>query len=286
MRANGILILIILFIPFYSIATGDSTSYLLAQDTVLLDINFRGQKIFKHKLAKGQTIYSLSKFYGLTLEKFYDYNPNARKETPRIGNSYIVPIPNKAIVRKLKANQNKKEYAPICYVVKSGDTMYGVANRSFRVDVETLMKNNGLETPNLKPGQLIHVGWISLKGIQKEWQYPGGMPGDMLSENKRNKSDFLSRNYNKKTKEQRGKAQWDSKDNFGGDGLYCLHNSAPNGSVIRMENTFTGNVVYAKVVGRIPMNYEKWVVAVVSKDVAKALRAIDAQFFIVAEYYQ
>ncbi len=265
--------------------TGNDKNYLTPQDTVLLDINFRGQKIFKHELAKGQTLYSLSKFYGLTLEKFYEYNPTARNSTPRVGNLYTVPIPNKAIIRMLKENHDKKEMAPICYVVKKGDTMYGVAKRHFRVDVETLMENNGLTTPHLKPGQQIHVGWMRVSGIDKEWQYPGGISGDLVSENKRNRADFLSKNYYRKTVEERGKVQWDNKDNFSDKGLYCLHNSAPYGSIIKMTNTFTNNTVYVKVVGKMPLNYDKWVVAAVSRDVAKALRAIDAQFFVVAEYY-
>ncbi len=288
MRLHNTIIFILLFttIPYIISATGNDKEYLTPQDTVLLEINYRGQKIFKHELAKGQTLYSLSKFYGLTLQKFYEYNPKAEKETPRIGNAYIVPIPNKSIIRKLKPGMDREKLARVCYVVKKGDTMYGVAKRNFRLDVDLLMKNNGMKEPKLIPGQKIHVGWMRTDAIDKDWQYPGGAPGDLLNESKRNKADFLSRNYHRKTIEQRGKVQWDSRDNFSGEGLYCLHNQAAPGTIIRMENSFTGNVAYVKVVGRIPMNYEKWVVAVVSKDVAKALRAIDEQFFVVAEYYK
>ncbi len=280
------IILISLVLPFHSFATGDSTNYLTAQDTVLLEINTRGQKIFKHELAKGQTLFSLSRFYGLDLNKFYDYNPQARTDIPKIGNFYAVPIPNKAIIRKLKEGVDPKDYTTVCYVVKKGDTMYGVAKRNFRLDVKTLMDNNNMTEPKLVPGQKIHVGWMKPQRIDRDWQYPGGTSGDIVSENKRNKSDFLGKDYKTESVEQRGKVQWDNKDNFSGDGLYCLHNYAIQGSIIRFENTFTKKVVYAKVVGRVPMNYDKYVVAVVSKDIASALKAIDSQFFVVAEYFR
>jgi LysM repeat protein len=267
-------------------ATGDSLNYLIPQDTVLLDINYRGQKLFNHQLEKGQTLYSLSKFYGLTLEMLYDYNPSIKNKVVHPGIIIVVPIPNKSIMRSLKLGIDRKKIAPIYYQVKKGDTLYGIATRSFRVSVDTMMARNNLSSHTLILGQKLAVGWIKIAPIDKKWQFPAGPSGKMTIENSKNKSEFLSKGFKRKTYIQTGKAQWNDKDNFSLNGLYCLHTTAPKGSVIRIENTFTKNVTYAKVVGRVPLNYEKWVVIVASKDVAEALNAIDPQFFVKVEHFR
>lgn len=265
-------------------ATGDSLNYLTPQDTVLLEINDRGQKLFSHKLEKGQTLYSLSNFYGLSLDMLFDYNPQLKNKTIHPGTNITVPIPNKSILRVLRQGADRKKLAPICYKVKKGDTMYGVAKRAFRMPVETLMKKNDLTSHTLVVGQKLEIGWMKIESVNKNWQYPAGPPTEIRVENKKNKANFLSKSYKGETKIQKGKAQWNDNDNFSLKGLYCLHPYAPTGSVVRIENPHTKNVTYAKVVGKIPLNYEKWVVVVVSKDVAKALKAIDGQFFVSVEY--
>jgi LysM repeat protein len=267
-------------------ATGDSLNYLTPQDTVLLDINYRGQKLFNHELEKGQTLYSLSKFYGLTLEMLYDYNPSIKNKVVHPGATVVVPIPNKSIMRSLKSGTDQKRLAPIYYQVKKGDTLYGIATRSFRVPVDTMMTRNKLSSHTLILGQKLAVGWMKIDPVDKNWQFPAGPSGKVTVENGKNKSTFLSKGFKRKTYIQKGKAQWNDKDNFSLNGLYCLHATAPKGSVIRIENTFTKNATYAKVVGRVPLNYEKWVVIVVSKDVAEALNAIDPQFFVKVEYFR
>ena len=267
-------------------ATGDSLNYLTPQDTVLLDINYRGQKLFNHQLEKGQTLYSLAKFYGLSLEMLYDYNPSIKNKTVHPGAVIVVPIPNKSIMRSLKPGIDRNKLAPIYYQVKKGDTLYGIATRSFRMPVDTMMARNNLSSPSLLKGQKLAVGWMKIEPVDKTWQYPAGPSGKMTIENGKNKSEFLSKGFKRKTYIQKGKAQWNDKDNFSLNGLYCLHATAPKGSVIRIENPITKNVTYAKVVGRVPSNYEKWVVIVVSKDVAKALKAFDPQFFVKVEYFR
>ncbi len=268
-----------------SFATGDSLNYLTPQDTVLLEINFRGQKLFQHQLEKGQTLYSMAKFYGLSLDMLFDYNPQLKGKVIHPGQHITVPIPNKSIIRVLKNGMDSSKLVPLCYRVKKGDTMYGVAKRSFRIPVQTLMEKNNLTSHTLTVGQVLNIGWMKTDPINKDWQYPAGPPTEIRVENGKNKADFLSKSYKGETKIEKGKAQWNSNDNFSLKGLYCLHPHAAPGSVIRLENPITKNVAYAKVVGKIPYNYEQWVVVVVSKDVAKALKAIDSQFFIKVEYF-
>ncbi len=283
-KLTTLVLFILITVSAYSI-NKDSVTYLNALDTVLLEVNYRGQKIHKHQLKQGQTLYSLAKFYGLSLERVYDYNPDLKNETLKIGQEVIVPIPNKSILRNLRQGQEPLKMALVFYKVKKGDTVYRIAKRYFKMEVEDLKQRNVLKSNDLEVGQKLFIGWMKTDPIPSEWQEPiKGMGMDLVDENRRNKAIFLSKTYNKKTTLEKGKAQWDSKDRFGPKGLFCLHKTAPKGSVVRIENPITQNVVYAKVIGTIPMNYDKWVTAVVSKDVAKALKAIDSQFFIEVEF--
>jgi LysM repeat protein len=276
-----------LLISFSDITAQDiPPPFLSSQDTVFLGTNARGQKIYKYALKKGQTLYSLSKFYGLPLSKLYAYNPGTKDKVISIGQEIALPIPNRAIMRTLKPGQKAKDFVPVYYLARKGDTMFGIAVRKFRMSVDTLKARNQLESHDLKVGQPIWVGWMSKEGIDPEWQYPQGNPGDVMAENDRNRADFLSRSRWVKTRTHQGKAQWQNDNQVGApSGLFCLHKSAPKNSIIRIENPLTNNVVYAKVVGRVPMNYEKWVVMVLSKDAARALRAPDKRFFVRAEYF-
>lgn len=272
--------------PLFCLATGDSTAYLTPQDTVFIHLNYRGQKLLQHRLEKGQTLYSLAKFYGLSMDMVYDYNPHlSPKKMIPLRTEITIPIPNKAIIRRLGARTDTSKLIPICYRVKRGDTVYGVAKRALKMPVEEFMNNNNLSSYSLEVGQILRVGWMRTTPIPKSWQI-NAEQGGIHGINAIHKSTFLRKTYGKKTKHKNGKAQWNKDDNIKLSGLYCLHKEAPTGSIIRIENAVSSNVVYAKVLGKIPMNYEPHVIVVVSRDVAKALLEEKSSFFFVKIEYQ
>jgi len=65
--------------------TGDDTYYLLPKDSIFLNVGILSEKIFQHKLAPGQTLFSLANFYGLTLTELYFYNPELKNNAYNIG---------------------------------------------------------------------------------------------------------------------------------------------------------------------------------------------------------
>jgi len=76
-----------------------------------------------------------------------------------------------------------------------------------------------------------------------------------------------------------GMAFW-HKELKGSKGLYVLHRSAPQGSVIKLINPMFNTTVYAKVAGTIPSsNYPDEIMVIVSPEVASKLGAKDARFF-------
>lgn len=266
-------------------ATGDSLRYLLPKDTILLTIGESEEKFFEHRMERKQTLYSLARFYGLSVEELYYFNPGLKEKTIAPGQIVKVSIPNRAIKRyKDKGFQNAK-HVSVYYKVKKGDTMFRVCKLYFRMPMEEVMERNKLTSTTLKDGQLIHVGWMSIEGIPPESrQYANSDPNSRSNE-------AMYRVYNREGKdkkqiEHQGVAYWQKNSREDSD-LYALHRSATINSVISVNNPMSKRTVYVKVIGRIPDTvYGDDVVVVLSPIAAKLLNAKDPRFFVKVKYIQ
>jgi LysM repeat protein len=276
------LTLVFLFLTLH--ATGDSLRYLLPKDTVFLKVDDFGNKIFGHTMAKGQTFFSLARFYGLKLETLYSYNPEAGSDgnfSP--GQKVNIPIPDSAIVKSWKSAVPRQNFAPVFYVVKHGDTFYRIATHLFQIPVDTLKNRNGLEKTLLSSGQLIHVGWLSVKGIPDSLQLANTNP--MGAKMQQLQMEYEAAKSRKSPKFQNGAAYWQREKKAGND-YYALHRSAPVGSVIQVTNPMKKRTVYAKVIAPIPDRaYGDDIVVVLSPAIARLLGARDPKFFVEVRYW-
>ncbi len=265
-------------------ATGDSLNYLTAKDTIFLKLDEFGNSIFSHQLAKGQTMYSLAKFYGIKLEVLYNFNT----ELPTDGSmpptaSVNVVVPDSAIV-DWKMAWPRKSFVPVFYTVKHGDTFYKVAKNYFGLQPDTLKSRLYLKNTTLKTGQRLQVGWMSIKGIPEAIQAVNRNPFGL-------KMQALQQAFNgeklvKKTRFQNGAAYW-QREKKGGSDYFALHRNAPIGSVIQVTNPLKKKTVYAKVIARIPdQAYGDDIVVVLSPSVAKLLGAKDPKFFVELKYFE
>ena len=139
------------------------------------------QKVIKHKVKSGESIYSIAKKYDVTQSEIYDLNPKLKGAV--LGLNAEVKIPNKKFKEKEKPTKkevadkkeetDKKEllkqpevleqnqassYAS--HVVKSKETIYSISKK-YGITMENLCELNPiLKTSNLKTGmklQLPHV---------------------------------------------------------------------------------------------------------------------------------
>lgn len=264
-------------------ATGDSLRYLLPKDTIFLTIEAGEVKFFEHRLERKQTLYSLAKFYGLSVEELYFYNPGLKDKPISVGQFIRVPIPNGAIKRYKDKNFAKWKHAPIYYTVKKGDTMFRIAKVHFRMPVDTLLARNSLPNYNLSPGQLIHIGWMEIAGVPEKL-HEGGDPNS-----RRNAAlEYLysKEGKNRKIATHQGVAFWqkNSRDDLD---LYALHRVAPINSIVSVTNPMSKRTVHAKVVGRIPDSaYGDDIIVVLSPLAAKMLNARDPRFFVRVKYLE
>ena len=262
-------------------ATGDSTKYLTAKDTLFISLDERtGEKIFEHYIAPKQNLYRLARFYGMNEEELFPYNPTLKSNIVGIGQMIRVPIPNPAIRRFKGDNFKRWKFAPIVIVVKKGDNLFNIAKRMFRMPVDSVMKWNNMTTQTVSIGQRLHVGWMSLDGV----------PDSLRSMRKEGaeaiRSKMLADDFKKQKKavQQSGAAFWQLKGNAKTD-LYCLHRTAKAGTVIAVQNTMNNKTVYTKVIGPMPENvYGHETIIVVAPSVAKLLAAKDEKFFVKIKY--
>ncbi|MBI5915605.1 MAG: LysM peptidoglycan-binding domain-containing protein, partial [Bacteroidetes bacterium] len=151
-------------------ATGDSLNYLTAKDTVFLKLDDFGNNIFGHQLAKGQTMYSLARFYGLKIEVLYGFNPSIEPGGAVPPEQTVnLPVPDSAIVDWNLA-WPRTDFVPVFYTVKHGDTFFKVAKTYFNKSLDTLKMRNRLVNTTLSTGQRLQIGWLSTGGIPEAMQ--------------------------------------------------------------------------------------------------------------------
>lgn len=277
-----IVVLPLIFAQKGKSAVADTIKYLTLKDTLFITLDDNtNEKIYEHKITKGQTLYSLARFFGLNEEELYPYNPNLKSNVVSIGQVVRIPLPNASIKRFKGENFKRWKYAPIVFKVKKGDNLYKIAKTLFHMPVDSVVKWNNLPNQTIAPGQYLHVGWMSL----------GGVPDTIRSIRKGTvdvKKQQLVTNFEKQSnsKEQRGAAFWQKNGNANTD-YYCLHRTAKIGSTIAITNGMNFKTVYAKVIGKIPQNAQgNEVILIVAPSVAKQLAAKDERFFVKIKYIE
>lgn len=275
--------LLLVFQQWNANATGDSTRYLVPKDTIFLNVNETGEKLFEHKIERKQTLFSLAKFYGLSVEELYYYNAGLKEESISPGDKVLIPIPNRAIIRYKVQGFKAWKHVPVYYVVKKGDTMFRVAKTIFKMPVDTILLRNRLQSETVKIGQCLQIGWMNMDGIPEDYRQEVGSP---LTR----KNNALYKVYNReqgdrKVKEHQGVAYWQKNSKEDSD-LYALHREAHRNSIIAVTNPMNKSVIYVKVIGKIPDTaYGNEVVVILSPLAAKALGAKDPRFFVKVKYY-
>lgn len=263
-------------------ANTDSLVFLTYKDTVALRVE-NNEKTYTHTVKKGQTLFSLAKFFGLHYQELQYFNPGLREEIS-IGQAIRIPIPNRAILRYLPKGSKRTGYAPVVYLVKKGDTVFRIS-QYFKMPVDTVIARGKIKANVVKPGVAIPVGWMSTQGIPESARSAPAHP--MLKKNLPLKERFLYNTDKKKIHSDQGPAFWQKNAPSEGDAFYAMFNGAPVRSVIEIYNPMNQGKIYAEVLGAIPPTvYEKNIKVVLSPAAAKMLGARDPQFFVKVRYYK
>ena len=265
-----------------SARTGDSLNYLTPKDTIFIYQALSGEKIFEHQIEPKQTLFSMARFYGLSLNEVYIYNPGLKGQEVPVGTKIKIPIPNRAILRYLDSEEQLRELVPVCYVVRPGETLYRISKTYFKMPVDIVKYRNRMSDEYIQPGQTLLMGWMSLYGIPDSVRNLVG--GPLAQKSHALKQQFNAQIVEKKPKDERGIAHWQRDSQLSSTELMALHRKAPIGNVIEITNPMTGKKIYVKVVGRIPAFYEENQIVILSPTVAQMMGAIDPNFYVKIRY--
>ncbi|MCR9144550.1 MAG: M23 family metallopeptidase [bacterium] len=111
-----------------------------------------GNGVAAHKVKKGETIWSISRRYGMKPARIVEHNPELKSRPLYIGEEIL-------IVREAKKGPvtAKKKTRVVYYKVKSGDTLSHIARRN-RVSVANLQKWNRINKKGvIKIGQRLKI---------------------------------------------------------------------------------------------------------------------------------
>lgn len=272
--------LFLFLLPASAFAQTEEKPVLLlsSRDSLLLTVK-KGKKFIEHPVKPKQTLYGLTKYYGLSLVELYDNNPAFRTDpTLRIGSRVTIPVPNRAIIRFKTEKYVASDCTPIYYVVQDRDNLFQISKRYFEMPVDSVVKHNRLKDMNIHPGQLLLVGWLPTSGIPVSWR-----PVRKYSLSNALKERYDDDKKKRKEVDSQGVCFWQRDSKEKGD-LYALHREAAVGTIIAVTNPMYGATVYVKVIGRIPAGYKSNIEIVLSPEAARKIGAKDPKFFVKLKY--
>ncbi|MDE5839939.1 MAG: LysM peptidoglycan-binding domain-containing protein, partial [Muribaculaceae bacterium] len=109
--------------------------------------------VIRHIVKKGDSVYSIAKMYGVSIDKIYLYNPGS-KSILRKGDVITIPQEPEAI------NEGSSY---LYYTVKDGDTLSDISS-AFNTSIEQLMRDNkGMSENNFESGDILRISVNSNK---------------------------------------------------------------------------------------------------------------------------
>ncbi len=109
-----------------------------------------------HEVKKGETLYSISKSYGVTVDAVKSLN-NFTGNDIKVGQK--IKIPSASSSKASSAGQKSQGDAPVAsvYEVQKGDTWFGIAKRNGITVAELQKANESVGDSSLKVGQKIKI---------------------------------------------------------------------------------------------------------------------------------
>ncbi len=265
--------------------TMQGTYMLQSTDSVFVLVE-NNQKFILHKVKRGETLYSIKRFYGIETSDLYFTNPGLEGKGIKENQLLKIPISGKAIRRSQGKNFVDTAYAKVYYRVRPQETLYRIAKVYFGMPTDYLQNRNKLPNTDLKTNQVLHIGWLSRAGIPDSLQRYTGLTGVVAEENEKLRRKYEHGLLTKKEEQKEGVACWPKFQKMRSDDeLYVLYSGASTGAIVRIENPMTGRVLYVRVIGTMPhTSFTEGAIVMLSPTVAHALGALDAKTFVKLSY--
>jgi len=241
--------------------------------------------VIRHKVKAGETIFSIARHFYVPPAMLADVNKMNFQQ--QLQPQSVISIPTGAY-NFLNAKPHTGEFRPLFVKVWS-DGLPKIA-RTSNVSQKQLQDWNGLSNTEVRRGQILLVGWvrydntvlqtnqpvtktttikpsgikieeddfsnhrkphtetiyITLPDTTKHWQ-------DTLSEGEKQYAEQTFDGTN--TVDEKGTAAFFKRAGRSTNGIYfAFHNLAKRGTILRIHNPGADKTVYAKVIGKLPVN--------------------------------
>jgi LysM repeat protein len=218
-----------------------------------------------HVVKAGETLYAISRIYDVSVDQLMKWN-NLSNSAIDVGQKLLVngsaisTQPVKVITEK--GNQ--------IHVVTQGEGLYGIA-RVYNITVDDILKWNQLQSTSLRVGQRLIVG------INADANYVHPTKIDTTYQS-------LSRRYEIEKVIESGIAS--TIEGSGSTIKYlALHRTAKLGALIAVRNEMNDQMVFVRVVGKLPnTGINTRVIIRISEAAYKKLGAIDSKFRVQLSY--
>lgn len=185
-----------------------------------------------HTVIPGETLYSISKDYNMTVEEVIQLN-KLKSNALNVGQQLIVTqndVSNeeKQKVEKINNEIELQQKRDIVHTVKPKETLFSIS-RIYSVPVAEIKQLNKLTTYEISVGQKLT---IQDKKAGNELSYKNAEPSFLTKE-----TGNASLNFNSKI----------AHDKFS----YCLHKTLKVGTIIKITNVDSNTFIYARVMGNL-----------------------------------
>lgn len=227
-------------------------------------------------LDPGMTLYGLSRKYNVCIDSILAANPDLVPNAIPLGYPVNIPIWPGSIsfTPPVEATQEMELF----YQVQPKETLYRISKGFLGVNTDIISTLNPSVLQGLSIGQVLKIGWYMPSSIKAPFAASIATAGrdSMLLKPK----DYILEAHaaGNKIQEQKGLAVW--KPGNVNAHFYVLHPTAKVGSYMEITNPMLKRTITAKVAGHIPPGlYQTNVGIVVSPSTARALGALDQQFY-------
>ncbi len=292
------LIPIHLGILFFCFSLPAFSSSVLVPDSLGIHV-VDGKTYILHEVEHGETLYSIGRRYGVSVENIIEANAIVQQNQIQVGQVLKIPLAKPANSDLNKDNDNtlidksdEKETEVVQYTVKKGETLYSIA-RKYGILLEDIIKLNHLSNNDISEGQVLiiktTVGDVAVADTMTfetpldssaEVGKPGDKETDIEQEDEfslRYKEMLSNGNYYELDKE--GLVSWIYDAASFSSGFYALHESLPVGSLIKITNPINHRSIYAKVIGNLPPN-DDHIVLKLPADAREQLIVHDEKFLV------
>jgi len=175
MNTRGIFGMMILSVALASVPPAFAQDNYVATPVSVSEekVKVNGRLCYSHVVLERQTLFSISKAYGVSIEDIYKYNPDVKAKGLKKNSIIVIPMPEEQEKPSKAGNKGrnevtatatkdegqepeKKKAEPKIHIVKWYETIETIAAK-YGVEVSDIMKANGLKDKELKSRQKLVI---------------------------------------------------------------------------------------------------------------------------------